>query len=54
LFQCCWSMDIGADPKVVAAVRAAGVTGFVDTLKPIGGILATLRLEHDAGHRPGG
>jgi CheY-like chemotaxis protein len=46
------AMDIGADPNVVAAVRAAGVTGFVDTLKPIGGMLATIRQVHDAGQAP--
>jgi len=46
------AIDSGTDPQVVAAVRAAGVTGFVDPLKPIGGMLATIRQEHDAGQAP--
>ena len=43
------AIDSGTDPQVVVTVRAAGVTGFVDTLEPIGVMLATIRQDHDAG-----
>jgi DNA-binding NarL/FixJ family response regulator len=48
------AVDIGADPQVVAAMRAAGATGFVDTLEPIGVMLATIRRDQAAEAAPCG
>jgi DNA-binding NarL/FixJ family response regulator len=46
--------SIGADPKVVAAMRETGATGFVDKVEGVDTILATIRQEQDVGHAPCG
>ena len=36
-------MSIGANPKVVTAMREAGVTGYVDKLQGVDSIVAAIR-----------